>query len=69
MPNENLLSTCALCGKKYSGWGNSTWGLWNIDEHDPEGEKIRCCDDCNQRLVVPARMGLIEKWDISHAQK
>lgn len=66
MANDNLLSTCAICGKKYSGWGNSTWGLWaGLSENDPQGEKVRCCDSCNARYVVPARMGLIEKWDIS----
>ena len=25
---EKELNTCALCGGKYEGYGNSTWGWW-----------------------------------------
>ena len=24
------LKTCALCGDKYEGYGNSTWGWWEM---------------------------------------
>lgn len=61
-PDENL-KTCAICGKKYAGYGNSTWGYWFINgyskENDEErGEKFRCCNDCNFKYVVPARIKL-----------
>ena len=50
-----LLNTCAICGAKYTGYGNSTWGFWP-DEKEDEGERLRCCDKCNMKFVVPARM-------------
>ena len=37
---------CAICRVAFTGWG-----------HNPspfEGE--RCCDDCNARFVIPARL-------------
>lgn len=36
---------CSICQKPYQGWGN------NADPY--EG---RCCDECNQQFVIPARM-------------
>ena len=60
------LSTCCLCGRKYMGWGNSTWGYWDdCDENDPKGEKMRCCDDCNAYKVIPAR---IRKYKVNNKQ-
>jgi len=46
MPND--LKTCAICGDEFTGWGNN-----------PEPFKGKtCCDDCNDRFVVPTRMCL-----------
>lgn len=59
------MKKCNVCGVAYEGYGNSTWGLWNIDEHDVRGELLRCCDKCNREFVVPARMGLIPRKDIT----
>lgn len=38
--------TCCICGCEFSGFGNKP---------DPfPGE--RCCDDCDNRFVIPARI-------------
>lgn len=39
---------CALCGKKFVGFGNNPEPLAKYEE--------RCCDDCNTKYVIPARM-------------
>lgn len=44
---------CCLCGKEINGFGNSPWPLRS------EGEG-RCCDDCNNSLVIPARIEMID---------
>lgn len=41
--------TCSICGCEIEGFGNNPWPLWL-------GEDDRCCDSCNSRLVVPARI-------------
>lgn len=40
---------CNLCGCEIEGWGNNP---------DPliENEDDRCCDACNTRYVLPARI-------------
>lgn len=40
--------TCSLCGKKFKGYGNNPEPLATNEE--------RCCDDCNIKYVVPARL-------------
>ena len=40
------MAKCVICGKKYSGYGNNA---------DPVA-KGECCDDCNLKVVVPARI-------------
>lgn len=40
--------TCALCGAKCEGFGNNPEPLAKNEE--------RCCDDCNIKFVIPARM-------------
>lgn len=44
---------CCFCGRAFKGWGNNPYPL-NKDE------KARCCDDCNDNLVVPARLYLAQ---------
>lgn len=39
---------CSICGKEYSGWGNNA---------EPVNSG-RCCDDCNNNAVIPARLAL-----------
>jgi hypothetical protein len=58
---------CAICGEEYEGYGNSTWGWWEfngISEADNKGEHKRCCDACNIKCVVPARLYLSK---VNHA--
>ena len=43
------MKTCSLCGKKFKGWGNNSSPFQRGD----------CCDDCNNRLVLPLRMFLL----------
>ena len=45
----NKTFTCCLCGKKFIGYGNNPWPC----NTDPEA---RCCDDCNSKKVIPARI-------------
>ena len=48
---EKKTGDCCLCDGRYERWGNNPYPL--CDEHDHES---RCCDDCNARKVIPARM-------------
>ena len=48
--------TCCICGKKFFGHGNNPWPI--IDD---ESEDVRCCDECNLNIVVPARIELL--WE------
>lgn len=40
---------CCICGKKFMEYGNDPW---------PVRKNGICCDDCNNRFVVPARLNL-----------
>ena len=44
---------CVFCGKEHEGYGNSCWPIYN-------GEKVRCCDNCNKYVVVRERIKAIE---------
>lgn len=61
----NELNTCVFCGGKFTGPGNSTWGYWEVangltrEEAEKMSEKFRCCDDCNLKYVIPARLKLM----------
>jgi hypothetical protein len=39
---------CSLCGRKFRGMGNNPEPLAEFEQ--------RCCDECNQTKVIPARM-------------
>lgn len=41
---------CVTCGGRFRGWGNNP---------DPivDTTTRRCCDACNSRYVIPARLG------------
>lgn len=53
--------TCCICGKVCQGWGNNPAGAMLRDDEgnvvelsfQPEDE---CCDECNQRYVIPGRL-------------
>ena len=38
---------CCICGEKFVGFGNNPW---------PIKEKGRCCDNCDDTKVIPARI-------------
>ena len=49
---ENSNSThhvCCICGETFVGYGNNPWPL-------SKNETDRCCDDCNMKEVIPARL-------------
>ena len=47
---------CCICGKEFEGWGNNA---------NPVKDGT-CCDDCNENVVLPVRIGWIkiENWRI-----
>ena len=45
---------CCICGKKIVGYGNNPYPVVDDDE-------ARCCDECNSKYVIVARLArLIE---------
>lgn len=50
------ITICCFCKKQIDGRGNSTWGCWSPEEEKAgEGEKRRCCDRCNRKIVIANR--------------
>ena len=47
---------CNICGKVIEGYGNNPSPLC---DHDNE----RCCDECNGKYVIPARIALLQNTD------
>ena len=47
-----MMNNCCFCGTPLSGHGNSTWPIYI----EADGEKNRCCDHCNNKYVIPARI-------------
>lgn len=45
---------CSICGNEFTGWGNSPWPIKSDIE-------ARCCDDCNEEIVIPARIEKLVK--------
>lgn len=37
---------CSICGKEYANWGNNAYPINNG----------RCCDKCNEVVVIPERI-------------
>ena len=48
------MKRCCICGEKFEGWGNNPW---------PVKEDGRCCDYCNDAVVIPARIMMLTKED------
>lgn len=40
---------CCLCGKPFYGYGNNPAPLTN-------DVRMRCCDECDRKYVIPERM-------------
>jgi hypothetical protein len=43
------MTKCCLCGDTIMGYGNNAEPV----------KRGRCCDDCNDMKIIPARLGLI----------
>jgi len=43
---------CCLCKESKQGWGNNPY---------PLAEEGRCCDECNNNKVIPARIEAVRK--------
>ena len=43
------MKKCCICGKKFDGFGNNPWPV-------VKGGCAVCCDDCNTKCVLPARL-------------
>ena len=41
---------CCICGKEFTGYGNNPY---------PTKQQGRCCDKCNTKIVIPARLASI----------
>ena len=41
--------TCCICGQKFTGYGNNPYPVKSDDN-------ARCCDICNDTVVIPARL-------------
>lgn len=59
---DNGVKICCICGKKFEGWGN------NPDPVTDENGNLfpvdaRCCDECNDEYVIPARLIAIYKGE------
>lgn len=46
---DNGEKICCICGKAFVGWGNNPYPV-------NENEDARCCDECNSKYVIPARI-------------
>lgn len=47
---SEILHFCSICGRAYSGMGNNAKPI----------NKGRCCNDCNEKRVKPARIARAE---------
>ena len=53
---------CCICNHPIKGWGNNPWPVNKI-------EGARCCDFCNFKHVIPARLAEMESEDGSKSGK
>ena len=47
---------CNICGKPIVGYGNNPYPICDTDEE-------RCCDECNNAYVIPARLIMMHRVD------
>ena len=55
MSEQNLKYTCCFCGLPFYGYGNNA---------EPVIKNGVCCDECNLKKVIPARMKLLKDAEI-----
>ena len=58
MDSYEVTGICCVCGNQYTHWGNNPWPLKNKEGKDFR-ENDRCCDECNDFKVSPARIELM----------
>lgn len=46
---SNQEHVCCICGVKFTGWGNNPYPVVT-------DENARCCDICNNNVVLSARL-------------
>lgn len=46
---NNQENVCCICGERFTGYGNNPWPI-------VKDENARCCDECNDTEVIPARL-------------
>ncbi len=51
MSEQNLKYTCCFCGRPFYGYGNNA---------EPVIKNGVCCDECNMKKVIPARIKALE---------
>ena len=51
---SNMEFKCCFCGEVFEGYGNNPWPMADDTKH-------RCCNVCNMRIVVPARIEFIRE--------
>ena len=53
-PNDTEIKSCSICNEEIYGMGN------NPQPVILEGKKLEvedsCCDDCNNKMVIPTRL-------------
>ena len=47
---------CCLCGKLCKGYGNNPWPL-------SKNEDDRCCDECNNKVIIARIANLAKSED------
>lgn len=47
------LTTCNICGRKFSGYGNNPSPILPAN--------FVCCDECNAAKVIPARIAALKE--------
>ena len=43
---------CCICGETHTGYGNNPWPVVKEDD-------AKCCDRCNENIVIPERICLV----------
>ena len=51
LPPDDGKNFCCFCDSVFDGDGNSTFPIY----YKVDCEKHRCCDECNEKYVIPAR--------------
>ena len=52
---KNNIQRCSICGRPYKGYGNNAF----------PAKSGRCCDECNENLVIPLRIMMISNPNVS----